>query len=310
MKKTVVTGGAGFIGSHLAESLSRHDYQVVIIDNLSTGKMANIENSLDMANVEFVQGSITDLPLLERLFQGATYVFHQAAIPSVSDSMENPIASHEVNATGTVNVLLAARDNKVRKVIYASSCSIYGDMCSCPNREEVIPHPQSPYAVAKLASEHYCQFFHQSYGPPTVCLRYFNVYGPRQDPNSQYAAVIPSFINQVYHGSPPIIFGDGKQTRDFVFVKDVVEANLLAAENGAAGTFNIGRGEEISIKKLAKLIIQLTGNGIKPIQKEPRHGDIKHSLADISQARTFGYEPKWTLEEGLRETIRSFQYEI
>ncbi|MFC1940995.1 SDR family oxidoreductase [Chloroflexota bacterium] len=306
MQKVSVTGGAGFIGSHLAELLLSRGYHVVIIDDLSTGKMSNIEPLLKSANIEFIQGSITDLPLLQELFQGVYYVFHQAAIPSVPRSVDSPQYSHEVNITGTLNVLLAARDNQVKKVIYASSSSVYGDTPTLPKREDMLPSPLSPYAVAKLAGEYYCQVFHQVYGLPTVCLRYFNVYGPRQDPNSQYSAAVPRFIKSSRQGSPPLIFGDGEQTRDFTFVKDVVEANVLAAESDACGLFNISRGESITINRLAELIIELVGNKVEPIHQEPRPSDVRHSLADISKAKAFGYEPKYDLKTGLAETIKWF----
>jgi len=315
MKKVVVTGGAGFIGSHLTEELAGRGYHVIILDDLSTGKLENIAGLINSTNsitpqiqgVEFIQGSITDLSLLQKLFQNVDYIFHQAAIPSVPRSVENPQASHEANITGTLNVLLAARDNGVKKVIYASSSSVYGDTPTLPKREDMSPNPQSPYAVTKLAGEYYCQVFHQVYGLSTVCLRYFNVYGTRQDPNSQYAAVIPRFMQRTLHGKAPIIFGDGDQTRDFTFVKDAVEANILAAESDAIGIFNIGRGESVSINRLAELVIRLVGNSVEPIYEEPRPGDIRHSLADISQAIAFGYKPKWTLEDGLSKTLEGFK---
>ena len=202
-------------------------------------------------------------------------------------------------------MLLAAKANGVKKVIYASSSSVYGDTPTLPKKEDMPPNPQSPYAVTKLAGEYYCQVFHRVYGLPTVCLRYFNVYGPRQDPNSQYAAVIPRFIQRVLNNQPPVIFGDGEQTRDFTFVRDVVEANILAAESDATGVFNIGRGERVSINELARLIVVLAGISVEPVHETPRPGDIRHSLADISKARQFGYNPGYDLEEGLRETIGS-----
>ncbi|HXL02957.1 MAG TPA: SDR family oxidoreductase [Candidatus Atribacteria bacterium] len=310
MGKVVVTGGAGFIGSHLAEELSKRGHKVAILDNLFTGKRENVEPLLKEGKVEFIQGSITDSPLLYKLFQDVSYVFHEAAIPSVPRSVENPQASHEANITGTLNVLLAAKDTGVKKVIYASSSSVYGDTPTLPKKEDMPPNPLSPYAVTKLSGEYYCRVFHRVYGLPTVCLRYFNVYGPRQDPASQYAAVIPRFINRVLENKPPIIFGDGEQTRDFTFVKDVVEANILAAESNAYGVYNIGRGERISINKLAEIIIQLVGNNIEPVYQEARSGDVKHSLADISRARTFGYNPKWSLEEGLRETVNFMRRKV
>ena len=303
-KKAVVTGGAGFIGSHLAERLVGQGYQIVILDDLSTGKIENIKALLKSDNVEFIRGSVTNLSLLNRLFKDAYYVFHLAAIPSVPRSIENPQASNEVNVGGTLNVLLAAKGNSIKKVIYASSSSVYGDTPALPKNEDMKPHPLSPYAVTKLAGEYYCEVFHKVYKLPTVCLRYFNVYGPRQNPDSQYAAVIPRFIKRVSEGAPPIIFDDGEQTRDFTFVKDAVEANILAAESDACGLFNISWGENITINELAKLVIGIIGNTVEPIYQEPRLGDIRHSLADISKAKTFGYEPKYNLEAGLGETMR------
>ncbi|MFC1984222.1 SDR family oxidoreductase [Chloroflexota bacterium] len=305
-KKVVVTGGAGFIGSNLAEELAKRGYYVVILDDLCTGKRKNIELLIKQENVEFIQGSITNLSLLQQVFKGVQYVFHQAAIPSVPRSIENPQATHEVNITGTLNVLLAARDSNVRKVVCASSSSVYGDTPTLPKREDMVPNPQSPYAVTKLTGECYCHVFQKVYALNTICLRYFNVYGPRQDLNSQYAAVIPNFISMVTGGNPPIIFGNGEQIRDFTFIQDVIEANILAAESECSGVFNIGRGENISLNSLTNLIINLTGSNMVAVHKEPRTGDVKDSLADISRAKAFGYEPKWSFEEGLKETIGSF----
>jgi UDP-glucose 4-epimerase len=247
--------------------------------------------------------------LLQRIFKGVHYVFHQAAFPSVPRSIENPQASHDVNVTGTLNVLLAARDNSVKKVVYASSSSVYGDTPVLPKVEDMTPGPQSPYAVTKLAGEYYCQVFHEVYGLPTVSLRYFNVYGPRQDPNFQYAAVIPRFIESAQRKNLPVIFGDGEQTRDFTFVGDVVGANILAAESNINGIVNIGSGLSISINKLAQLIIGLVqDNSIKPSHVESRPGDVRHSLADITRARTFDYKPSYNLNEGLKETVSYFQH--
>ena len=307
MRKVIVTGGAGFIGSHLAGELLKRGYQVIILDDLSTGKRGNIEPILIQSNIQFIEGSVTDLPLLNKLFQNVSYVFHLAAIPSVPRSVEDPLISHDVNITGTLNVLLAAEHNKVKKVIYASSSAVYGDTPTLPKREGMPPNPQSPYAVTKLAGEYYCQVFFEVFGLPIICLRYFNVYGPRQDPSSQYAAVIPRFINRLFKDESPIIFGDGEQTRDFTFVRGAAEANILAAESDATGVFNIGTGRRVSINKLARLINRLIGKDIEPIYQEPRPGDIRHSLADISKAKQFGYNPKYNLEEGLRETIGSFK---
>ena len=308
MRKVIVTGGAGFIGSHLAGELLKRGYQVIILDDLSTGKRGNIEPILIQSNIQFIEGSVTDLPLLNKLFQNVSYVFHLAAIPSVPRSVEDPLISHDVNITGTLNVLLAAEHNKVKKVIYASSSAVYGDTPTLPKREGMPPNPQSPYAVTKLAGEYYCQVFFEVFGLPIICLRYFNVYGPRQDPSSQYAAVIPRFIDRLFRGESPIIFGDGEQTRDFTFVKDAAEANILATESDATGVFNVGTGRRVSINKLARLITRLMDKDRKPIHQKARPGDVKHSLADISKAKQFGYNPKYNLEEGLRETIGSFKW--
>lgn len=303
MEKVVVTGGAGFIGSNLAELLADRGYHVIILDDLSTGKKENIDALLKRPSVEFIQGSITDLTLLQKVFKNAIYVFHQAAIPSVPRSIENPKASHEVNATGTLNVLLAARDNGIKKVIYASSSSVYGDTPTLPKVEDMIPNPQSPYAITKLTGEYYCRVFERVYGLPTVCLRYFNVYGPNQDPKSQYAAAIPKFISNIVKNRPPIIFGDGEQSRDFTFIRDVTKANILVAESDTSGIFNIGRGERLTVNQLTDLIIKLMGCGVKPIYYDSRVGDVRHSLADISKAKEFGYQPKYSLMVGLKETI-------
>ena len=304
MKKVVVTGGAGFVGSHLTELLLSRGYHVIIIDDLSTGKKANIEPLLKSMRVEFIQGSITDPPLLQNLFQGVYYVFHQAAIPSVPRSIQDPLSTNKANITGTLNVLLAARDNNVKKVIYASSSSVYGDTPTLPKREDMVSHPQSPYALTKLVGEYYCYIFHQIYDLPTICLRYFNVYGPRQDSDSQYAAVIPIFIARVSQNKPPIIYGDGEQTRDFTFVKDVIQANIIGAESDACGVFNIGRGENSTLNDLAKTITDLMGKDLQSEYHPPRVGDVRDSLADISKARAIGYEPQYSLDKGLRETIK------
>jgi UDP-glucose 4-epimerase len=246
------------------------------------------------------------LSLLRKVFQDAQYVFHQAAIPSVPRSVAKPLVSHEANVTGTLKVLIAAKDCGVGKVIYASSSSVYGNTPVLPKHEGMTPHPQSPYALTKCAGEHYCQIFEDIYGLPTASLRYFNVYGPRQDPESEYAAVIPKFAKRVRDSERPIIFGDGEQTRDFTFVKDVVQANLLAAESDATGVFNVGRGERTSLNELANLITGIMGKDLKPIYQDPRPGDVKHSLADISRAKELlSYQPHHSLQDGLKLTIAS-----
>lgn len=300
-RRVAITGGAGFIGANLAKELAANN-SVIIIDDLSAGKKENLTDLLG-ENVKFVEGSISKLPLLKRLFRNIDFVFHQAAISSVPKSIENPLATNETNVTGTLNVLLAAKDSGVKKVIYASSTAVYGDTPTLSQKEEMMPNPQSPYAITKLIGEYYCQVFQAVYGLPTVSLRYFNVYGPKQDPNSEYAAVIPRFIRGICEEKPLIIFGDGEQTRDFVFVTDVVRANILAAESDATGVFNIGQGRIVTISELARLIIHIMNKDVGIIHQGTRMGDIRHSLADISKARLFGYEPQYDLERGLKETI-------
>lgn len=303
-KSVVVTGGAGFIGSNLVEELAK-EHQVKVIDNLSTG---HIENLDQIRGVEFVRGSITDLDLLKEVFSDVDYVYHQAALPSVPRSIEDPISSNRVNIDGTLNVLVAARDCGAKKVVYASSSSVYGDTPTLPKREDMTPNPKSPYAVTKLAGEYYCRIFSEIYGLKTASLRYFNVFGPRQDPKSQYAAVIPLFITRILNGKPPTIFGDGTQTRDFTFVKDVVQANIRTMESGAVGVFNVACGRQIVLNDLADEIMKITGIETEKVYEPPRTGDIKDSLADISRAREMlGYEPRFDLDSGLVETIRWFQ---
>ena len=307
MSKVVVTGGAGFIGSNLTDKLISRGYRVTIIDNLSTGKLSNLKTAIASGEAEFVGGSITNLALLRKTFSGAEYVFHQAALPSVPRSIKDPKKSHDINITGTLNVLIAARDSAVKKVVYASSSSVYGDTPTLPKVEDMSPNPLSPYAVTKLTGEYYCKVFNDIYDLKTVCLRYFNVYGPRQDPNSPYAAVIPLFLNSILAGKSPVIYGDGEQSRDFTFVGDVADANILAAESDATGIFNLGNSQRITINELVNRIIDFVGNkSVKPEYREPRPGDIVHSLADISKARAFGYNPKYNMEKGLKETLESF----
>lgn len=303
--KVIVTGGAGFIGSNLADELSKSQ-EVTVFDNLSTGRIENLEGIFK--KIDFIQGDINNLDLLKKTFIDADTVFHQAAIPSVQRSLDNPIASNEANIDGTLNVLVAARACNVRKVVYASSSSVYGDTPTLPKREDMKPNPKSPYAVSKLAGEYYCRVFSGVFGLKTICLRYFNVYGPRQNPKSQYAAVIPKFITRVLANEPPVIFGDGRQTRDFTFVKDVVKANILAMECEAEGVFNIACGQRISLNKLASKILEITKNGLNPIYDKPRQGDVKDSLADISSAmEMLGYQPNFDLNSGLEETIKWFR---
>ena len=306
--KIIITGGAGFIGSHIAEELVKYNLHLIILDDLSTGKYENISHLIEKGNVEFILGSINDRSLLVSLFSNADYVFHQAAVASVPESLENPLAYHEVNVTGTLNILLAARDYKVKKVVCASSSAVYGNAPDLPRAEDMSPNPCSPYAVTKLASEIYCDVFRKSYGLPSLCLRYFNVYGPRQSPQSEGAAVIPKFIRAVCQGQPPTIFGDGEQTRDFIYVKDVARANIIAAVSDFSGILNIGTGKSVSLNRLLRLILRLAGQeNIQPVFEKERYGDVRHSRADISRAGSVGFLPEYDLEKGLLETIRAFQ---
>ena len=304
--KVVVTGGAGFIGSNLTDELAR-DHEVTVIDNLSTGRIENLDHIRD--RIQFINGSILDLELLRRAFAGADTVFHQAAIPSVQRSVDNPIASNQANVDGTLNVLVAARDCGAKKFIFASSSAIYGDEPTLPKTEDMKPDPLSPYAVAKITGEYYARVFSEIYGLKTVCLRYFNVYGPRQDPKSEYSAVIPIFISRILEGLPPVIYGDGNQTRDFCFVRDVVKANILAMKRESAeGVFNIACGRRISLNELAGLITEIMGIQGEPEYDKPRAGDIRDSLADISAAgEALGYHPDYHMNSGLKETVKWFQ---
>ncbi len=309
--KYIVTGGAGFIGSHIAEELAQQRHEVVILDNLFSGRLENIEPFLSQNNVTVVPGSITDLPLLRETFAGADGIFHEGAIASVPRSINNPLATNEANITGTLNVLLAARDCGVRKVVFASSSSVYGDTPTLPKREDMAPNPLSPYAVSKLAGEHYMRVFSEVYGISTLSLRYFNVFGPRQDPDSQYAAVIPKFITSILAHRSPTIFGDGEQTRDFTYIKDVVQANIRAMESGAQGVFNVAYCRRISVKELAALIMEITGITVPLVFGPPRAGDIRDSLADITRAQdAFGYLPEYTVKTGLEETVAWYRQRI
>ena len=308
-QSVLITGGVGFIGSNLAEELAKEN-EVKIIDNLSTGRIENIKELIKKDNVKFIRGSITDSSLLHRSFKDIDYVFHQAAIPSVPRSIKDPKNSNEANITGTLNVLIAARDSGIKKVVYASSSSVYGDTPTLPKSEDMPVTPLSPYAVTKMTGEFYCKIFQDLFDLQTVALRYFNVFGPKQDPNSQYAAVIPKFINDVINNKPPVIYGDGEQSRDFTFVKHVVEANILACESEMAGITNIACGRRITINQLVSIIKELIGKDIEPIYAKPRPGDVKHSMADISKAKAFGYEPMSNFKEELKETIKWFDHGI
>lgn len=301
----VVTGGAGFIGSHIAETVAASGGKVRIIDDLSTGHRENVEEL--SGDIEFIEGSVADLELINRALKNAEVVFHEAAIPSVPRSVESPEQSHIASVDGTFNLLQAARQQSVRRVVYAASSSAYGDQPTLPKVEDMAPDPLSPYAVAKLVGEYYCQVFTRVYGLETVSLRYFNVFGPRQDPGSQYSGVVSRFISALCSGEQPVIFGDGEQSRDFTYIDNVVTANLKAATTtkGIGNVINVATGERITLNQLLAELKDLIGKPQVEVEyREPRVGDVRHSLADTTKARELlGYEPTVGLREGLRRTI-------
>jgi len=301
----LVTGGAGFIGSHIASALVANGARVRIIDDLSTGYRENISEI--GGDVDFVEGSLADESALQKALEDVELVFHEAAIPSVPRSVENPRQTHIASVDSTFSLLLAAKERKVRRVVYAASSSAYGDQPSLPKVEDMLPDPLSPYAVAKLVGEYYCQVFTRVYGLETVSLRYFNVFGPRQDPSSQYSGVISRFVAALLSGERPVIYGDGEHSRDFTYIANVVEANLKAAETtkGVGAVINIANGERITLNQLLKEVQQLTGKtDVSVDYKPPRAGDVLHSLADITRARELlGFEPRVGLREGLQSTI-------
>jgi nucleoside-diphosphate-sugar epimerase len=301
----LVTGGAGFIGSSIASALTSSGARVRVIDDLSTGYLENIAEI--GGNVDFVKASVADEPALRRALEDVELVFHEAAIPSVPRSIENPRQTHIASVDSTFSLLLAAKEQKVRRVIYAASSSAYGDQPTLPKREDMLPDPLSPYAVAKLVGEYYCQVFTRVYNLETLSLRYFNVFGPRQDPSSQYSGVISRFISVLMKDERPVIYGDGEHSRDFTYIANVVDANLKAAETnkGLGSVINVANGERISLNQLLEQIKDLTGkNLVNADYQQPRSGDVVHSLADISRAREFlGFEPRIGLREGLQLTI-------
>ncbi len=304
----LVTGGAGFIGSHLVDRLLGLGMRVRVMDDFSTGKRSNLAPFL--GRIELVESSLLDLSATARACEGATYVLHQAAIPSVPRSVRDPLATHHACVTGTANLLEGSRLAGVRRVVYAASSSAYGNQPASVKSEGLLPMPLSPYAAAKLAGEHYMRAWHEVYGLESVALRYFNVFGPRQDPLGEYAAVIPRFIVRILRGEEPVIYGDGLQSRDFTYVSNNVEANLLACvAPGAAGrVFNIACGESYSLLDLARELGRLTGREVRPRFEPARAGDVRHSRADISEAReVLGYEPAVGFAEGLRRTLEHFQ---
>lgn len=301
----LVTGGAGFIGSHIAAELAQSGARVRVIDDLSTGHSENLEEI--GGKIDFVQASLVDESATLRALEDVEIVFHEAAIPSVPRSVNNPRETHEACVDGTFSLLDAARKSGVRRVVYAASSSAYGDQPTLPKVEDMRPDPLSPYAVAKLVGEYYCQVFTRVYGLETVCLRYFNVFGPRQDPSSQYSGVISRFTGALMSNERPVIFGDGEQSRDFTYIANVVAANLLAAETtaGVGEVINIANGQQITLNELLEVLKNITGREDVEAQYEAaRAGDVKHSLADITRARQMlGYEPRVELKEGLEKTL-------
>ena len=306
--RALVTGGGGFIGSHLSERLLREGHEVRVLDNFATGRR---ENLLALENeLEVVEGDIQSYERVNTAVRGCDLVFHQAALPSVPRSVQDPLTSNAANVIGTLNVLLAARDSDVGRVVFASSSSVYGANPTLPKDESLATAPISPYAVAKLAGEGYCRSFAYVYGLETVALRYFNVFGPRQDPLSQYAAVIPNFILAMLEGNSPTVHGDGEQTRDFTYIDNVVDANLLAmTADGVSGkAYNVACGERYSLNQLIQLIREVTGQDVEAEFTDTRPGDVPHSMADISLARNeLGYEPAVTFEDGVRNTVEHFR---
>jgi len=309
----LITGVAGFIGSSIARALLGRGEQVRGIDNFATGKRENIAEILN--RIDFREADLLDLAAMKEACRGVECVFHEAAIPSVPKSVLDPVASNRANVDGTVNVLIGARDAKVKRVVYAASSSAYGDALTLPKHEEMPPNPISPYAVAKLASEYYMVSFYRCYGLETVSLRYFNVFGPRQDAGSPYSGVLAKFIIQMLRGEQPTVFGDGGQSRDFTHIDNAVEANLLAARAPAASVagrvFNVATGTRVNLNETFELLKKLTGYSGSVKYGPEREGDIKHSLADISRAeKQFGYKPKVNFEEGLRRTVEWYRGQV
>jgi nucleoside-diphosphate-sugar epimerase len=314
MAQFLVSGGGGFIGSNLVEAILGAGDSARVLDNFATGRRSNLDGAAGWAKAgggsfELVEGDIRDLATCRRAVAGADYVLHQAAIPSVQRSVTDPIGSNEVNVTGTLNLLVAARDAKVKRFVMASSSSLYGESETLPKVETMAPAPISPYGLQKLAGETYCGIFHRLYGLPAIALRYFNVFGPRQDPTSEYSAVIPLFITAIKRGNRPTIFGDGEQTRDFSYIENVVQANLRACQAGPAAhgaAFNIACGERISLNVLVEILGEFAGHKVKPAYAPHRPGDIKHSLADIEKAQALlGFAPTVSVRDGLRRTWES-----
>ncbi len=314
MASFLVTGGAGFIGSNIAKTLLNQGDNVRVLDNFSTGKRENLKFAGMppdlMANLETVEGDITDLATCCKAMDGVQYVFHQAAIPSVPKSVAHPIESNQANIDGTLNLLVAARDAGVKRLIFSSSSSVYGNAPGFPRNETIFPDPLSPYAVQKLTAEHYLRIFYELYGLETVSLRYFNVFGPHQDPDSEYSAVIPLFVKAFLTGTQPTVYGDGEQSRDFTYVDNVVYGNLLAieAEDAPGKVMNLACGGRLTLNQLLALLRKITGSDVKAIYTDPRPGDVRDSWADITVSeQVLNYETQVSLEEGLRRAVDYFR---
>jgi len=312
MAKYLVTGGAGFIGSNIVEYLVKHNHEVVVIDNFFSGRRENIEPFL--GDIRLFEGDINDGKLLAEALPCVDFVFHEAAIPSVQRSVDKPVRSNTANIDGTLNILAAANEFGVKRVVFAGSSSVYGDTPVLPKEESMPLNPMSPYAVTKAAGEMYFKVFASLYDVETVVIRYFNVFGPRQDPSSHYSAVIPKFIRLLLEDSPPTIHGSGEQSRDFTYIDNVVHANILATEAPAdkvsGKVFNVACGSRIDLNELVQVLNEIMGKNIKPIHGDPKPGDVKHSLAAIERAKEcMGYEPLVTLREGLKKTIEHLKAE-
>lgn len=308
MTAYLVTGGAGFIGSHLVGRLVHDGHKVKVLDNFATGKRENLAPFA--GKIELVEGDLRNPADCARACAGVEVVFHEGAVPSVPKSVEDPITSHTANIDGTFNLLMAARDARCRRVVYAASSSAYGDQPDLPKHEAMLPAPLSPYALHKLVGEYYLSVFYKCWGLETIALRYFNVFGPRQDPKSQYAAAMPAFVTSILRNEPPTIYGDGEQTRDFTYIDNVVHANLLAATapKVAGEVINVACGERVSVNQIITQINRLLGRNVKPNYVPERAGDVKHSLADISRARqVIGFEPIVSFDEGLSRAIEWYK---
>lgn len=305
--KICVTGGAGFIGSNIAKELVKQGHEIVVVDNLVNGKLENLDPYRD--KIEFIKGDIRDIELLKKVFKGVEAISHQAALISVVDSIKQPELYEDVNVNGTKNVLEAAKECNVKKVVFASSCALYGNNKNLPIKETEEPMPTSPYADTKVKGENLLKEYHEKYGLKTICLRYFNILGPGQDPNSPYAAVIPIFISKLLKDEPPFVYGNGEQTRDFIYIKDVVNANIkaLLENNIEHEIINVATGKETSVNQLLEKLNSILGKDIKPIYKDAREGDIKKSYADISKFKTLLNIDLTDLETALKETIKCFQ---